>query len=167
MTTEVVGLRSPEQGATTTPAEPRTKSPEPPRTPRRTRKQFGVALLTLAYVAAIVLGTLLVGGIVLHALVPSRHIDMFAALHNLVVVGVLLGLVALWLLPPYPWAAPQPSTEPQEPAQPAGETEGGDTNVTDLSQSVSGRFPSHRPMGAGGGGLAGSLLNSTAQQHQQ
>lgn len=126
-----------------------------------------MALLMLTYVAAIVLGTLLVGGVVLHALVPKRHIDMFAALHNLVLVGVLLGLVALWLLPPYPWAAPQPSAEPQEPVQSAGETEGGDTDVTDLSQSVSGRSSSRRPMGAGGGGLAGSLLNSTAQQHQQ
>lgn len=104
----------------------------------------------LVYVPAIALGTLLLGGVLLHALVPSRAIDIFifAALHNGIVLGVLLGLVALWLLPPYPWAAPQASTEPREPARVAGETRGGGArNATDPSQYRAGSRLAGHPSG--------------------
>lgn len=131
MTTESSVLPTEEQAK----SGPTGATPKPPRTRRQTRKQFRQALFGLVYLAGIALGTLLLGGIVLHALVPTRQIDMFAALHNHIVLGVLLGLVTLWLLPPYPWAAPQPSTEPQVPAQSAGETEGdGASSATALSQ---------------------------------
>lgn len=112
----------------------RAKAAKPPRARRRTWKQFGVALGALAYVFGVALGTLLLGGLVVHALLPHRRIDMFAALHNHIVLGVLLGLGALWLLPPYPWAKPPPPTENREPAQSAGETEAGGAIVADLSQ---------------------------------
>ena len=65
------------------------------------------------------LGVIPVGDVVLHALVPSRHVDIFAALHSRIVVGILLGLSVLWLLPPYPWAKPRPSAESRQPAQSA------------------------------------------------
>lgn len=110
-----------------------------PRKRHQTWKQFRQALFGLVCLTGIALGTLLLGGIVLHALVPTRHIDMFAALHNHIVLGVLLGLVALWLLPPYPWSVLQQSTEPKVPAQSAGETEvDGISDVADLSRCWAG-----------------------------
>lgn len=121
----------------TAPAEPgsvRTKPPKPPRTRRRTWKQFFQALSMLALVLGVALGSLLLGGVLLHHFVPGRHVDIFAAVHNHIVLGVLFGLSALWLLPPYPWATQPPSVESLEPAQSAGETERGDTSVTALSQ---------------------------------
>ena len=123
------------QPVVTLPGERRKKAKpaKPPRTRRRTWKQFGLALSGLAYLAAVAFGTMLLGGGVVHHLVPTRHVDMFAALHNHIVLGVLLGLSVLWLMPPYPWAQQEPSTESQDPAQSAGEAEGGGaTSVTDL-----------------------------------
>jgi hypothetical protein len=95
----------------------RGRSAKLPRTRRRTWQQFGLATLTLAYVLGIAVATLVLGGVVLHALVPNRSFDIFAAVHNDIVLGVLLALLALWLLPPYPWAASWPS-ETGEPGQP-------------------------------------------------
>ena len=72
---------------------------------------FAAVLLVAFY--GIALAVMLVGGAVIHAVSPRRHVDVFAALHHLLVVGILLGLSVLWLLPPHPWArrllAPEPA----------------------------------------------------------
>lgn len=127
-------------------------SPASPRTARRTRKLFGLALLALVFVLGVALGTLLLGGLVLHALVPDRVIDIFAALHNHIVLGVLLGLAVLWLSPPYPWAPPQPSVETQGQTRSAGDAERrGTRNAPVASQRrsrsrLTGRPQSEAPM---------------------
>lgn len=100
----------------------RRRHAKPQRTRRLTWQQFGLAALTLAYVLGIALGTLLVGGLVLHALLPNRSFDIFSAVHNDIALGVLLALVALWLMPPYPWAAAWPS----EAVKPGQREVGGD-----------------------------------------
>ena len=115
------GLLAPPVNGEATSGKARRRPAKLPRTRRRTRQQFGLATLTLAYVVGIAVGTLLVGGVVLHALLPNRSFDIFAALHNDIVLGVLLALLALWLLPPYPWAAAWPS----ETAKPGEREVGG------------------------------------------
>lgn len=126
-----------------------TKPPKPIRTRRRTWSQFGLASLGLAYVLGIALGTLLIGGLMLHALVPNRSFDVFAALHNDIVLGVLLALASLWLLPPYPWAAPRPKTDLRGPAEVASEANGGRGIVADLRQCQAGSsFAGNRLGGA-------------------
>ena len=71
------------------------------------------AVLLLAFYG-IALAVMLVGGAVIHAVSPRRHVDVFAALHHLLVVGILLGLSVLWLLPPHPWARRLLAPEPLE-----------------------------------------------------
>lgn len=82
-----------------------------------------VAFGSLLLVSGLGCGVMLAGGVILHALAPERHINIFAALHNHWVVGVLLGLVLLWLLPPHPWAKRAIATVPEEQPAPAGGTE--------------------------------------------
>lgn len=123
------------------------KPPKPPRTRRRTWSQFGLASLGLAYVLGIALATLLVGGLVLHALVPNRSFDVFAALHNDIVLGVLLALASLWLLPPYPWAARPAQTEARQPAPAAGGAIGGGGIVVGPSQYPTGSRLAGHPLG--------------------
>jgi hypothetical protein len=72
------------------------------------------AALLLAAFYGIALAVMLVGGAVIHAVSPKRHVDVFAALHHLLVVGILLGLSVLWLLPPHPWANRLLASEPRE-----------------------------------------------------
>lgn len=150
MTTDAVVV-PPVAEAKPTSAKGRTGRAKAPRTRRRTLRQFGWALGGLTYFLGVALGTMLAGGIIFQRLVPNRHVDIFAALHNHIVLGVLLGLSVLWLIPPYPWAAHQP-TESREPADPAGETEvGGTPNATDLSQYRAGpRLPGPRLQEGGG-----------------
>lgn len=124
----------------------RTRPAKPPRTRRRTWIQFGLASLGLALVLGMALGTMVLGGLVLHALIPDKAFDIFAALHNEVVLGVLLGLVVLWLLPPYPWAKPWSPTGSRASAQVADETKGGGAgNATNLGQYWVGPVPPAAP----------------------
>lgn len=167
MTADPLVVVPAEREVLTDSSEHRMKPPKAPRTRRRTWKQFGLAFAGLVYLAAVALGTMLLGGVALHTLVPKRHIDMFAVLHNHIVLGVLLGLVVLWLLPPYPWAKQQPSAGAGEPVQSAGETEvGGDSNVTDLGQYRAGSRLTGRRV-AEGGATEDVALTTIAQQHQQ
>ena len=84
-----------------------------------------IATGTLVLVFGFGILVMLAGGAVIHAVKPTRHLDIFAAFHNQWVVGVLLGIAVLWLLPPHPWVkrlvAP---SSPEQPAE-AGRTEDG------------------------------------------
>ncbi len=107
------------------------------------------AFITLLYVMGAAVGTLVLGGVLLHSITPQRTFDIFYALHKQFVVGTLLGLAIFWLLPPHPWVNESEEKGVREPADVAGETEsGGVSNVTVLSE-YRGRGPSHRPSGHG------------------
>jgi hypothetical protein len=104
-----------------------------------------VALVVFVYVVGVAALTMVLGGVVLHALSPNRTFNIFHALHQQFVVGTLLGLAMFWLLLPHSWVHGSDTDEVREPAQSAGETEGGGfNNVTALSE-YRGRGPSHRP----------------------
>lgn len=78
-----------------------------------------IALGSLLLVYGLGAGVMAAGGAVLHAIDPTRAVDAFAALHDRWVVGILVGIGALWLLPPYPWAShvvAAPSTTASRPA---------------------------------------------------
>jgi hypothetical protein len=108
-----------------------------------------LALVAFVYVLGVAALTLMLGGVVLHAISPTRTFDIFYALHQQYVVGILLGLAIFWVLPPHPWVKQPEDEQDQEPAQHAGETGVGDrSNVTDLSD-YRGREPSRRPGGRG------------------
>jgi MFS family permease len=108
-----------------------------------------LAFVTLLWVLGAAVGTLLVGGVVLHAISPTHTFDIFYALHQQFVVGTLLGLAIFWLLPPHPWVNESGDAEVREPAQAAGETgSGGASNVTALAE-YRGRDSSHRRGGQG------------------
>lgn len=83
---------------------------------------FAFGLLVAFY--AIALAVMLVGGSIVHALVPKKKVDVFAALHRMWVVGALLGLSVLWLLPPHPWAKRLLAQEPRERPTTTGDTTG-------------------------------------------
>jgi hypothetical protein len=63
-----------------------------------------LAIVSLVFVLAVALGSMLVSAAILHAVSPDRRFDAFRALHEPLVVGLLFGLGVLWLLPPHPWA---------------------------------------------------------------
>ena len=63
-----------------------------------------LAVVSLAFVSAVALGSMLASTAMLHLISPSRRIDTFRALHEPLVVGLLFGLAVLWLLPPHPWS---------------------------------------------------------------
>ncbi len=65
---------------------------------------FLIALGSLVVIYGLGICVMLLGGVVIHAVKPTRHVDIFAAFHNQWVVGALLGIAVLWLLPPHPWA---------------------------------------------------------------
>lgn len=73
-----------------------------------------LAVVSLAFVAAVALGSMLVSATILHLISPHRRFDTFRALHEPLVIGVLFGLGVLWLLPPYPWAAKPVRSEPKK-----------------------------------------------------
>jgi hypothetical protein len=133
------------------PSEVPPPDPSPGR-PRRFRRALSGTLLAfvhLVFVLSVAVGTLLVGGVVLHAISPSHTFDIFYALHQQIVVGTLLGLAIFWLLPPHPWVNESEDSEVREPALAAGETGGGDvSNVTALAE-YRGRDLSRRPRGQG------------------
>jgi hypothetical protein len=63
---------------------------------------FAALLLTAFY--AVALGVMFIGGVILQAANPKRHVDTFTLFHNVLVVGIVAGLSVVWLLPPHPWA---------------------------------------------------------------
>jgi hypothetical protein len=62
-----------------------------------------LALLSLVMVGAVALGVMVVTATAMRLISPSRRFDLFRAFHEPLVVGVLFGLVVLWVLPPHPW----------------------------------------------------------------
>lgn len=108
------------------------------------------ALVGLAFVLAIAIGTLAASGEVLHLLSPARHFDIYYVLHKQLVVASLLAVSILWLLPPHPWAKALVEEADRGPAQAAGEAEGDDSsNVISLAD-YQGRGPPLRRRGTGG-----------------
>jgi hypothetical protein len=73
-----------------------------------------VALGTLAVVFGLAFSVMIGGGEIVRAVNPSKRINLFAAFHNWWVVGALLGITALWLLPPHPWAKRALASLPRE-----------------------------------------------------
>ena len=87
------------------------------------RQSYLLALGSLVLVYGLGILVMLAGGVVIHAIKPTRHVDIFAAFHNQWVAGALLGIAVLWLLPPHPWAKRAIAPLPQEqPAESAGGT---------------------------------------------
>jgi len=63
-----------------------------------------LAVVSLVFVSAVAVCSMLVSAVILHLASPDRRFDAFRALHEPLVIGLLFGLGVLWLLPPYPWA---------------------------------------------------------------
>jgi hypothetical protein len=63
-----------------------------------------LAIISLVFVSAVAVGSLLVSTAVLQLAYPNRRFDDFRALHEPLVLGLLFGLAVFWLLPPHPWA---------------------------------------------------------------
>ena len=74
----------------------------------------GLAVVSLLFVSAVALGSMLASAAILHLFSPDRRFDTFRAFHEPLVIGVLSGLGVLWLLPPYPWAAKPAQSEPNK-----------------------------------------------------
>ena len=104
---------------------------------RLTRRQgFLLALGSLAIIYGLALGVMLLGGVVVHAISPARHIDIFAALHHWWVVGPLLGIAVLWLVPPYPWAKWLVASASREQQTEPDETKGGGSDTVPGTDAV-------------------------------
>ena len=73
-----------------------------------------LAVVSLVFVSAVALGSMLVSAAILHLVTPDRRFDTFRALHEPLVIGLLCGLGVLWLLPPYPWAVKPAQSEPKK-----------------------------------------------------
>jgi hypothetical protein len=109
-------------------------------------QSFLIAFGSLVAVYGLATLVMLGGGAVVHALKPTRHVDIFAALHNAWVVGVLLGITVLWLLPPHPWAKRVVVPRSQEqPAENAGGTEDGGWGAFTVQEEIPGSGPVPRP----------------------
>ena len=74
----------------------------------------GLAIISLVFVSAVALGSLLASTAVLHLAYPNRRFDDFRALHEPLVLGLLFGLAVFWLLPPHPWAVEPAPSEPKQ-----------------------------------------------------
>ena len=107
-------------------------------------QSFGLAVGSLVLVFGLGLVVMLAGGAVIHALKPTRHVDIFASLHNRWVVGALLGITVLWLLPPHPWAKRVVASRSQEQPAQAGRTEDGGGGVSTVQLDVPGPGAVHR-----------------------
>lgn len=154
--------------ATQPPVAVTTPEAQVPQRPpvRLTRWQsFGLAAGSLVLVYGLGILVMLGGGAVVHALKPTRHVDIFAALHNAWVVGVLLGITVLWLVPPYPWGkrVVAPSS-PEQPAE-AGRTEAGGGGASTVQDEGPGPGPSTGH--AGGQPVGTSPFLGSATQYQQ
>ena len=127
-----------EQAAATTTPEVPTKSEV-----RMPRWQSAlIALGTLVLVFGLGILVMLAGGLVIHAVKPTRHVDIFAAFHNQWVVGILLGIAVLWLLPPHPWAKRLVAPSSQEQPVKAGRTEDGGGGAFTVQDEGPGPGPS-------------------------
>jgi hypothetical protein len=73
-----------------------------------------LAIVSLVFVSVVALGSLLASSAVLHLAYPDRHFDDFRALHEPLVLGLLIGLAVFWLLPPHPWAVEPVRGEPKK-----------------------------------------------------
>jgi hypothetical protein len=72
-----------------------------------------LAIVSLAFVSAVALCSMLVSAAILHLASPDRRFDAFRALHEPLVIGLLFGLGVLWLLPPYPWTVQPAQSAPK------------------------------------------------------
>jgi hypothetical protein len=92
--------------AATAEAENPTEPAPPPQPGRPMGYLMGmvVALGTLIVFAAVVFGVLVGAGALLHHFRPNRQFDVFRALHETIVTGVLIGIGVFWVLPPHPWS---------------------------------------------------------------
>ena len=136
------------------PGAPVTETPVPEKeTSRRSQgrlsrwQSFGLAVGSLVLVFGLGLVVMLAGGAVIHALKPTRHVDIFASLHNRWVVGALLGITVLWLLPPHPWAKRVMASGSQEQPAQAGRTEDGGGGPFTVRSDLPGPGTVHRPGG--------------------
>ncbi|HVC14537.1 MAG TPA: hypothetical protein VND62_06730 [Acidimicrobiales bacterium] len=116
-------------------------------------KSILVAVATLGFVLGIALAEMVGVGAILRTINPARHVDIYHALHNQLVVGSLIGMSLLWLLPPHPWAQRLvEATHREEPAQTAGAAGEGDRKVASLSVYPRGDMPPRRDEAQGVGG---------------
>jgi len=72
-----------------------------------------LAVISLVFVSAVALGSMLASKAILRLISPDRRFDTYRALHEPLVVGLLFGLAVLWLLPPHPWAVKSAEAEPK------------------------------------------------------
>lgn len=128
---------------------PATEAPVPAASPvRLTPWQTSlIAVGSLVLVFGLGLLVMLAGGAVVHGLKPTRQIDIFAALHNQWVVGVLLGITVLWLLPPHPWVKRVVAPSSQEQPVQAGGTEDDGGGASIVQHEIPGSGPVPRPAG--------------------
>jgi hypothetical protein len=118
---------------------------------RKPSESFLIAVGSLVLVYGVALGVMVAGGAIVHAFDPSRHVNVFAALHNWWVDGALIGVTALWLLPPYPWGKRTVAAHsPKQPDRAAVAREEGDAGVTGVSRYEGGSGPpaTHMAQGA-------------------
>jgi hypothetical protein len=73
-----------------------------------------LAVVSLVFVAAVAVGSMLASTALLRLAYPDRHFDDFRALHEPWVLGVLFGLAVFWLLPPHPWAVEPAVSRPKK-----------------------------------------------------
>ena len=84
-----------------------------------------VALGGLIFVYGVALGSMYAFGSLAQFIDPGHHLDILYIFHNRIVVFVLIGISALWLLPPYPSAmrAMEVTRSPNSPSQASGDGE--------------------------------------------
>jgi len=93
----------------TVPSKHRSRRYRTSRTPQASEERMGffaisaLAIVSLVFISAVALGSMLTSTAVLHFGYAGRRFDTFRALHEPLVVGLFFGLGVLWLLPPHPW----------------------------------------------------------------
>jgi len=104
----------------TVPAKHRSRRHRTAHTPPASEERMGffastaLAIVSLVFISAVALGSMLASTAVLHLISPNRHFDDFRALHEPLAVGLLFGLGVLWLLPPHPWQMEPAQSEPKK-----------------------------------------------------
>lgn len=115
------------------------ESPEPTVVRMSTWKATLIALAALVFFFGLALGELALGGVVLHAINPAHHFDVFYVLHQEPVVIALLAVSVIWLLLPHSWA--KRVVQPANQEQP---TRDGASNVIAVADCAE-HEPSHLP----------------------